>query len=133
MRGGDSDRGIGSTMIGASAMPPVPGIMLHRGKWSGGPLSTICNVANRVQCGWIEVHVGAGFKPALAQQTRTMRLVKDPPRCPYSLQRAVIRGGLHRLSTSTNAHRPSSTPPLPAVARLRLFASRRVFHHGLHT
>src|SRR6202011_6245453 len=106
-----------------------------------GPLSTICNVANRVQCGWIEVHVGAGFKPALAQQTRTMRLVKDPPRCmrgvcqtrPYSLQRAVIRGVLHRLSTSTNAHRPSSTPPLPAVARLRLFARRRVFHHGLHT
>ena len=36
-----------------------------------GSLSTICNVANWVQCGWIEVHVGAGFKPALAQQTRT--------------------------------------------------------------
>src|ERR1700722_20518933 len=28
---------------------------------------------------------------------------------PYSLQRAVIRGGLHRLSPSTNTHRPSST------------------------
>ena len=33
------------------------------------------NAANRVQyCGWIEVDVGAGFKPALAQQTRTIWL-----------------------------------------------------------
>src|ERR1700730_15957726 len=47
--------------------------LLRSGVFSYGPLSTICNVANRVQCGWIEVHVGAGFKPALAQQTRTIR------------------------------------------------------------
>src|ERR1700726_134836 len=105
---------------------------------------TLWATFDHMQCGkqgpmWLDRgSVGAGFKPALAQQTRTVRLVKDPPRCmrggcqtrPYSLQRAVIRGGLHRLSTSTNAHRPSSTPPLPAVARLRLFASRRVFYHG---
>jgi hypothetical protein len=40
-----------------------------------GPRSDTCNAANRAQCrGWIEVHIGAGFKPALAQQTRAMRL-----------------------------------------------------------
>jgi hypothetical protein len=35
--------------------------------------AVICNAANRARCGWIEVHVGAGFKPALGQQTKTIR------------------------------------------------------------
>ena len=44
-----------------------------------------------------------------------------------------VGAGFKPAPASINAQRPSSTPPFPAVAGLRLFSGRRVFHHRLHT
>ena len=76
----------------------------------------------------LQAHIGAGFqtRPGATDERYEACSAHYMPR-PYGLQRAVIRGCLHRFSSGTNAHRPSSTAPLPTSARLRLFASRRVF------
>jgi len=44
-----------------------------------------------------------------------------------------VGAGFKPAPASINAQRPSSTPPFPAFARLRLFSGQRVFHHRLHT